>query len=67
MILKSDLNISCLSFLDMKAMKMNTNYITILSNGSNIILAISKIKFTKNSSDAEKALMLYFGQLPKEE
>lgn len=29
-----------------------------------ILFDISKIKFTKNSSDAEKALMLYFGKLP---
>ena len=29
-----------------------------------ILFDISQIKFTKNSSDAEKALMLYFGQLP---
>ena len=29
-----------------------------------ILFDISEIKFTKNSSDAEKALMLYFGQLP---
>ena len=32
-----------------------------------ILFDISRIKFTKNSSDAEKALMLYFGQLPKKE
>ena len=30
-----------------------------------ILFDISEIKFTKNSSDAEKALMLYFGNLPK--
>lgn len=29
-----------------------------------ILFSISEIKFTKNSSDAEKALMLYFGKLP---
>ena len=29
-----------------------------------ILFDISDIKFTKNSSDAEKALMLYFGKLP---
>ena len=29
-----------------------------------ILFDISNIKFTKNSSDAEKALMLYFGKLP---
>lgn len=29
-----------------------------------ILFDISKIKFTRNSSDAEKALMLYFGKLP---
>lgn len=29
-----------------------------------ILFDISEIEFTKNSSDAEKALMLYFGQLP---
>ena len=29
-----------------------------------ILFNISEIKFTKNSSDAEKALMLYFGKLP---
>ena len=29
-----------------------------------ILFNISDIKFTKNSSDAEKALMLYFGKLP---
>lgn len=29
-----------------------------------ILFDIGEIKFTKNSSDAEKALMLYFGQLP---
>ncbi len=29
-----------------------------------ILFDISTIKFTKNSSDAEKAMMLYFGQLP---
>lgn len=29
-----------------------------------ILFDISQIKFTKNSSDAEKALMLYFGKLP---
>lgn len=31
-----------------------------------ILFNISEIKFTKNSSDAEKALMLYFGKLPEE-
>lgn len=31
-----------------------------------ILFDISQIEFTKNSSDAEKALMLYFGQLPNE-
>ncbi|MGN0501595.1 MAG: LytTR family transcriptional regulator, partial [Ruminococcus sp.] len=30
-----------------------------------ILFDISQIKFTKNSSDAEKALMLYFGKLPE--
>lgn len=30
-----------------------------------ILFNISEIKFTKNSSDAEKALMLYFGRLPE--
>lgn len=30
-----------------------------------ILFNIADIKFTKNSNDAEKALMLYFGQLPK--
>lgn len=30
-----------------------------------ILFDISEIKFTKNSNDAEKALMLYFGKLPK--
>ncbi|MGN0536374.1 MAG: LytTR family transcriptional regulator DNA-binding domain-containing protein, partial [Acutalibacteraceae bacterium] len=30
-----------------------------------ILFDISEIKFTKNSSDAEKALMLYFGNPPK--
>lgn len=30
-----------------------------------ILFDISEIKFTKNSSDAEKALMLYFGKLPE--
>ncbi|MDD6490477.1 MAG: LytTR family DNA-binding domain-containing protein [Clostridia bacterium] len=30
-----------------------------------ILFDISEIEFTKNSSDAEKALMLYFGQFPK--
>lgn len=29
-----------------------------------ILFDISQIKFTKNSNDAEKALLLYFGQLP---
>lgn len=29
-----------------------------------ILFDISEIKFTKNSSDAEKALMLYFGNMP---
>lgn len=29
-----------------------------------ILFNVSEIKFTKNSSDAEKALMLYFGKLP---
>lgn len=29
-----------------------------------ILFNISKIKFTKNSGDAEKALLLYFGKLP---
>ena len=29
-----------------------------------ILFNISEIEFTKNSSDAEKALMLYFGKLP---
>lgn len=29
-----------------------------------ILFDISEIKFTRNSNDAEKALMLYFGQLP---
>ena len=29
-----------------------------------ILFNISEIKFTKNSGDAEKALMLYFGKLP---
>lgn len=29
-----------------------------------ILFDVSKIKFTRNSSDAEKALMLYFGKLP---
>jgi len=29
-----------------------------------ILFDISEIKFTKNSNDAEKALMLYFGKLP---
>lgn len=29
-----------------------------------ILFDITEIKFTKNSNDAEKALMLYFGQLP---
>ena len=29
-----------------------------------ILFDISEIEFTKNSSDAEKALMLYFGKLP---
>ncbi len=29
-----------------------------------ILFNISEIKFTKNSSDAEKALLLYFGKLP---
>lgn len=29
-----------------------------------ILFDISEIKFTKNSSDAEKALLLYFGKLP---
>lgn len=29
-----------------------------------ILFDISQIKFTKNSNDAEKALMLYFGKLP---
>lgn len=29
-----------------------------------ILLDIKEVKFTKNSSDAEKALMLYFGKLP---
>lgn len=29
-----------------------------------ILFDISEIKFTKNSGDAEKALMLYFGKLP---
>ena len=29
-----------------------------------ILFNISEIKFTKNSSDAEKALILYFGKLP---
>lgn len=29
-----------------------------------ILFDISKIKFTRNSSDAEKALLLYFGKLP---
>ena len=29
-----------------------------------ILFDISEIKFTKNSSDAENALMLYFGRLP---
>lgn len=29
-----------------------------------ILFDISEIKFTKNSNDAEKALMLYFGNLP---
>ena len=29
-----------------------------------IMFNISEIKFTKNSSDAEKALMLYFGKIP---
>lgn len=30
-----------------------------------ILFDISEIKFTKNSGDAEKALMLYFGNLPE--
>ena len=30
-----------------------------------ILFNISEIKFTKNSSDAEKALMFYFGNLPE--
>lgn len=30
-----------------------------------ILFNISEIKFTKNSSDAEKALMLYFGNMPE--
>ena len=30
-----------------------------------ILFDITEIKFTKNSSDAEKALMLYFGKLPE--
>lgn len=30
-----------------------------------ILFDISEIKYTKNSSDADKALMLYFGQLPE--
>lgn len=30
-----------------------------------ILFDISEIKFTKNSNDAEKALMLYFGKLPE--
>lgn len=30
-----------------------------------ILFDIGEIQFTKNSSDAEKALMLYFGQLPE--
>ena len=30
-----------------------------------ILFDISKIKFTRNSSDAERALMLYFGKLPE--
>lgn len=32
-----------------------------------LLFDISQIKFTKNSSDAEKALLLYFGQLPNKE
>lgn len=32
-----------------------------------LLFDISQIKFTKNSSDAEKALLLYFGQLPGKE
>lgn len=31
-----------------------------------ILFNISEIKFSKNSSDAEKTLMLYFGSLPEE-
>ena len=30
-----------------------------------ILFDISKIRFTRNSSDAEKALLLYFGKLPE--
>lgn len=30
-----------------------------------ILFNISEIEFTKNSSDAEKALLLYFGQMPE--
>ena len=30
-----------------------------------ILFDIAKIRFTRNSSDAEKALMLYFGRLPE--
>lgn len=29
-----------------------------------ILFDISDIKFTKNSTDVEKALLLYFGQMP---
>lgn len=32
-----------------------------------ILFDISQIKFTKNSSDAERALMLYFGRIPGQE
>ena len=32
-----------------------------------ILFDIAEIKFTKNSSDAEKALMLYFGKMPGKE
>lgn len=31
-----------------------------------ILFDVSEIKFTRNSSDAEKALMLYLGEFPKE-
>ena len=30
-----------------------------------ILFDIARIRFTRNSSDAEKALMLYFGRLPE--